>query len=146
MATAPLPLGPICRIFFPRHSKISSSLDRTSAEPPIINTRVPSIAAGELPVTGASRNDAPRAATCSANCLTREGEIVLQSITVLAAPRPARTPSEPSYTALIELSSLTIVITVSATSAACLGVAAITAPCAASGPHLAAVRLYTVTS
>ncbi|MNC70450.1 hypothetical protein D3C75_1212630 [compost metagenome] len=67
----------------------------TSALPPTINTSVPSMAAGLLPVTGASRKFPPRSSTAAAISFAKPGEMVLESTTVVPGLRTARIPSVP---------------------------------------------------
>jgi len=104
-------------------------------------------ACGREPTTGASSRWAPRAWTATARLLSQPGETVLTSMAIAPAPRPASAPiSGAIHTAWAASSSVNMVRTNSAPSAASRGVETDFAPRATATSAAAGERFHTVTA
>ena len=94
-----------------------------------------------LPEIGVSSIAAPRAVTASPSSRVMAGLTVLISAQTAPRPSPATIPPGPSATARSAVSSVTMLKTTAAPSAAARGVAASFRPAASSARALSAVRL-----
>lgn len=107
---------------------------------------VPAAAPPVPPDTGASTNAPPCSRTSAPNACALAGSIVLESITVAPAPRPASTPFSPDSTERTCGAAGSIVITNVAPDAASRGEAATCAPASCSARNASALRSNACTS
>src|SRR5258708_26001276 len=142
LADRPLPLSPMWITCLPRARKRGSTRSMLNWVPPTIKISVPFSAAILDPVTGASRSSQPCSCKSNINCKLAEGEMVLESTTMVPLPSPSTAPCGPKITCLTALVSETQGHTPSLPLAASAGVRAVLAP-GTSGPG---VRFQTVTS
>ena len=117
-------------IVFPIAAKTGRAFSRTVASPPTIIASVPSTAPGSPPLTGASRKEQPCSAASSANSFDSTGVTELISAIIVPFAAPASTPSAP-LRMLRTIGPLgTIVMTISAPTAASFAECAAAAPSA----------------
>ena len=104
--------------------------------------RVPSIAFGSPPLTGASSISTPFSASFAAISRLTSGAIELMSMTMAPGLAPSITPFSPSTTSFTwgELGSMVMMMSVC--SATALGVAATSAPAAATSVRTAAISIH----
>src|SRR3954469_19839976 len=140
---APWPLGPQWTMSSPIASNSDLARAKSSGEPPAMIVSVPSSARGLEPVTGASTKPMPRSASRDATVLTALGAIVLMSMARAPSARPSAAPFSPNRTCSTCGASTTIVMTMSACSAAARGGGATGSPRSSARGR---VRFQTTTS
>src|ERR1700754_225945 len=94
----PEPDGPTCTMVAPTTSKTGAASVKSSAAPPTMIDKLPSIAPASPPETGASSTRRPRAAPTSAIRRETSGRIVEKSITRAPSRALSKTPSSPVST------------------------------------------------
>ena len=131
----------------PIASNAGRARSKSSDSPPTMTVSVPSSAFGREPVTGASRNPAPRSARSrSAIARDADGAMVDMSAARSTITSASAAPSDPNRTSSTCGASGTIVIVSWAPAAAPAGVAATRASCsAANSSARSRVRFHTVT-
>ena len=120
-------------------------MSKTACLPPTMMARVPSMAFGSPPLTGASRKSTPLASQAAAIFCEVPGAIELMSMMVSPLEAPSSTPSGPRIAASESAESGTIVMTVGLLSATSLEVDAAVAPSVASSSTDVPTTSYTVT-
>src|ERR1700685_1526766 len=139
------PLSPTWVTFGPMSCKSGFTFSNVSLRPPTITDSLPSCSVITLPETGESTMSAPSSRTFVANVRLALGLIVLMSMKIFPAPKPASSPSAPSVIAVTAAVLVTIAKVKSELSATARGESAHFIPLSISRCAFARVRLYPVT-
>ena len=145
LVVLPAPTSPQRTTEAPMAPRMSLYWSKTSCLPPTMKERVPSMALGSPPETGASSISMPRLASSAAISLEATGLMELMSMNTLPGFMWAATPSSPSMTAFTWGLLGTMVSTTSQVSPISALVAAL-APAATISSTLAWFRSLTVRS
>ena len=131
----------------PRPNAFSSGSAASNAArgPEAATVSFPAAMTFGLPLTGAARNCAPCRAATARTCADTSADTVEESTITLGAASPVSSPPSPLTTASRSGSAETMMKTMSRP-ARSAGLAAIVAPAAARGSHLARVRFQAATS
>ena len=142
----PAPTSPVSTTLPPITCSRGSQALKTPSSPPTMTARVPAMAPGSPPLTGASRNSTPLSAQAAPIFCDMEGAMLLMSMITDPGSAPSSTPSGPRIARSESAESGSMVMVRALPLAALAGDDAAVAPSVANSSTGSPMMSYTVSS